>query len=75
MAPSLLFWTLNEGATQMHDEARPEEDPVERIRSALEFLLNEAVRLDLTSIACGITRVLELIRAHAQEDPGLSEPH
>ena len=66
---------LHEGTTQMHNEVRPEEDPLERIRSALEFLLHEAVRMDLKVVASGITRVIELIRAHAQDDPGLSEHH
>ena len=60
---------------QMHDEVRPEDDPVERIRSALEFLLNEAVRLELKAVACGITRVIDLLRAQAQDARSVSEPH
>ena len=59
----------------MRDEVRPEEEPVERIRTALEFLLGEAVRLELKSVACGINRVIVLLRANKQEKPDLSEPH
>ncbi len=43
-----------------------EEDKVIRLRAALEFLRDEAIRLDLDAVTSAIVRALLIIRAQSQ---------
>jgi hypothetical protein len=43
-----------------------EQEKVIRLRAALEFLRDEAIRLDLDAVTSAIVRVLLIIRAQTQ---------
>ncbi len=43
-----------------------EEEKVVRLRAALEFLRDEAIRLDLDAVTSAIVRALLIIRAQSQ---------
>jgi len=50
----------------MRDSEMSDEEPVVRLKDALEFLHDEAVRLNLDAVGGAIGRVLLIVRAQSE---------
>ena len=51
----------------MRSYPKPEGDPVTWLQSALEFLRQEAMRLDLTTVAIAITRAIDALKSEIKQ--------
>jgi hypothetical protein len=64
--PTLFLCCKDQGGAIMRECEFVEQEKVIRLRAALEFLRDEAIRLDLDAVTSAIVRVLLIIRAQNQ---------
>jgi hypothetical protein len=62
----MIGWAGGEAGAVMRECETGEEEKVVRLKAALEFLRDEAIRLDLEAVTGAIVRALLIIRAQRQ---------